>query len=145
MADPVPGVTRVDEREDGAGRVTDPALTQDALGGGVSEPAGRFRSAIRREAAAISVVTPPVDPRAEIYRGFGDGLSRAFELAVTPAIFGAGGYALDRWLGIVPVFTTIFVLLAVIGLLLRVWYGYVYRMQALEASGPWANRGGSHD
>jgi hypothetical protein len=139
MGDPVPGVTRVDKPEDGAGRVTEPALTQDVL----SEPVGALRASIRREAAAISMIGP-AGPKAEIYRGFGEGLSRAFELAVTPAIFGAGGYALDRWLGIVPVFTTIFVLLAVVGLLLRVWYGYVYRMQALEASGPWADHRGTH-
>jgi hypothetical protein len=81
-----------------------------------------------------------VGPKGELYRGFGDGFTRAFELAVTPVIFGAMGYGLDRWLGLVPVFTTIFVLLTVVGLLLRTWYGYVYRMEALEASGPWARR-----
>jgi F0F1-type ATP synthase assembly protein I len=70
----------------------------------------------------------------------GDGLSRAFELAVTPALFGALGYALDRWIGVLPVFTIVFVLVALIGMMLRTWYGYVYRMQALEEAGPWAKR-----
>jgi hypothetical protein len=120
--------------------LTEPAPGQDVP----SEPEGGLRATIRRETAAISMIGP-TGPKNEIYRGFGDGLARAFELAVTPVIFGAGGYALDRWLGIVPVFTTVFVLMAVIGLLLRIWYGYVYRMQALEASGPWADRSGSHD
>jgi F0F1-type ATP synthase assembly protein I len=70
----------------------------------------------------------------------GDGLSRAFELAVTPALFGALGYGLDRWIGVLPVFTIVFVLVALIGMMLRTWYGYVYRMQALEEAGPWAKR-----
>jgi F0F1-type ATP synthase assembly protein I len=70
----------------------------------------------------------------------GDGLSRAFELAVTPVLFGALGYALDRWIGVLPVFTIVFVLVALIGMMLRTWYGYVYRMQALEEAGPWAKR-----
>jgi hypothetical protein len=102
----------------------------------------RLRSTIRRETAALSAASPAsaVGPKGELYRGFGDGFTRAFELAVTPVIFGAMGYGLDRWLGLVPVFTTIFVLLTVVGLLLRTWYGYVYRMEAIEASGPWARR-----
>ena len=49
----------------------------------------------------------------DTYNGFGESLSRAFELAVTPAVFGVAGYALDRWLGILPVLTIIFFVLAV--------------------------------
>jgi len=116
-------------------RVTEPDRNQDVA----DQPGGRLRSTIRRQAAAMGAASSPPDgPKADLYRGFGDGFSRAFELAVTPVIFGAMGYGLDRWLGLVPVFTTIFVLVTVVGLLLRVWYGYVYRMQALEAAGPWA-------
>jgi F0F1-type ATP synthase assembly protein I len=37
--------------------------------------------------------------RRELNNGFGDALSRAFELAATPAIFGGIGWLLDRWLG----------------------------------------------
>ena len=40
--------------------------------------------------------------RRELNNGFGEALSRAFEIAVTPAIFGVGGYLLDRKLGVVP-------------------------------------------
>jgi hypothetical protein len=74
----------------------------------------------------------------DTYRGFGDGFSRAFELAVTPALFGLAGYGLDRWLGIVPVFTLVFSLWAVTALFIRTWYDYVERMKAHEATGPWA-------
>lgn len=69
----------------------------------------------------------------------GDGYTRSVELAVTPTLFGAMGYGIDRWLGIVPVFTIVLALMALIGLLLRTWYGYVYRMEAIEKAGPWAS------
>ncbi len=74
----------------------------------------------------------------ELYRGFGDTLARAFELTLTPMIFGAGGYGLDRWLGTRPTFTILLALLAVVGLFARSWYSYDRTMRALEASGPWA-------
>jgi F0F1-type ATP synthase assembly protein I len=40
----------------------------------------------------------------ELNRGFGDALSTAFELAVTPAIVALIGWRLDAWLGTTPVF-----------------------------------------
>jgi hypothetical protein len=73
-----------------------------------------------------------------MYNTFGQGFSRAFELAVTPALFGLLGYGLDQWLGTLPVFTAILSLVALVGMMLRTWYGYCYRMEALEAQGPWA-------
>jgi hypothetical protein len=39
---------------------------------------------------------------------YGDGLSIAFELVATPAIFGLIGFGLDRWLGTTPLFTLVF-------------------------------------
>ena len=87
-------------------------------------------------AALAGPATPGT--KGELYRGFGDSYTRAFELAVTPTIFGAMGYGLDNWLGIVPVLTLVFALAAVIGLMARTWYGYTARMQALEQAGPWA-------
>ena len=86
------------------------------------------------------IATPPTGPKADLYRTMGDGFARAFELAVTPVLFAALGYGLDRWIGIVPVLTIVFGLVAIIAMLLRTWYGYVYRMQALEEAGPWAKR-----
>ncbi len=79
----------------------------------------------------------PVQLR-ETYNGFGDSLARAFELAVTPAIFGLAGYGLDRWLGIVPVLTIVFSLWALIVLLVRMGSRYSTQMRVHEASGPWA-------
>ena len=77
-------------------------------------------------------------PNGELYQSFGDGYTRAFELAVTPALFGLMGYGLDRWLGIKPVLTIVFALVAFVTLLARTWYGYVEKMKMLEAAGPWA-------
>lgn len=87
-----------------------------------------------------ALLAPPTGPKADVYRSMGDGFARAFELAVTPALFAAMGYGLDRWIGIVPVLTILLGLVAIIGMLLRTWYGYVYRMQAIEEAGPWAKR-----
>ena len=76
--------------------------------------------------------------RQETYQGFGDTLAVAFELAVTPFVFGLIGYGLDRWLGIVPLFTTMLVLFAIAGLSVRMWFDYDTRMKAHEAQAPWA-------
>jgi len=102
------------------------------------ESDGRRQAPIR--AMRALGVGRPTGPKAEIYRNMGDGFARAFELAVTPALFGLMGYGLDRWIGIVPVLTILFVLVAIVGMMLRTWYGYVYRMQQLEQEGPWAKR-----
>jgi F0F1-type ATP synthase assembly protein I len=75
-----------------------------------------------------------------LYNGFGDGLAQAFEFAVTPAIFGAIGYVIDRALGIVPVFTIVLSLLCLVGIFLKTWYVYDAEMRAHEATSPWARR-----
>jgi F0F1-type ATP synthase assembly protein I len=76
--------------------------------------------------------------RQETYQGFGDTLAVAFELAITPFVFGLIGYGLDRWLGVVPLFTLVLVLFCIAGLSVRVWFDYDTRMKAHEARGPWA-------
>ena len=84
------------------------------------------------------VTRAAVAPQSELYNGAGEGLSRAFELALTPAIIGGAGYLLDRWLGLVPVFTILFFLVAMAGLMARMYYGYDARMKAHDAASPWA-------
>ena len=42
--------------------------------------------------------------RRELNNGFGEALAKAFELAVTPAIFAFLGHLLDRRLGTSPLF-----------------------------------------
>ena len=78
----------------------------------------------------------------DLYNGFGNGLSRAFELAVTPAVFGGIGYAIDRAAGMVPVFTIVLLLLALAGMFVRMWYGYDAEMKGHESRGAWAPKAG---
>jgi F0F1-type ATP synthase assembly protein I len=73
-----------------------------------------------------------------LYNGFGSSTARAFELAVTPAIFGFLGHLLDRALGTSPVFLIVFVLFCVAGLGVRMYYGYKHQMDEHEAKGPWS-------
>lgn len=72
-----------------------------------------------------------ITERRELNRGLGDGLARAFELAAVPAIFGAGGWLLDRGLGTAPVFTLVLALLGFVGKLLAMWYHYAAAMDRL--------------
>ena len=84
-------------------------------------------------------------PQSELYNGAGEGLSRAFELALTPAIIGGFGFLLDRWLGLVPVFTIIFFLVAMGGLMARMYYGYDARIKEHDAVSPWASQPTAQD
>ena len=59
------------------------------------------------------------------------------ELALTPfAAFGVG-YLMDRVLGTLPLFTIIWVVLAVVGTFVKMYYQYDAQMKALEAASPW--------
>ncbi len=78
-----------------------------------------------------------VNDKRAMNNGFGDGMSRAFELAVTPLVFGGLGYLLDRAVGTTPVFAVSLAVLAVIGMFIRVWIGYDLEMKRLESSGRW--------
>lgn len=59
----------------------------------------------------------------ELNNGFGNALSTAVELAVTPAIFAFLGWRLDLWLGTTPLFLLFFFLFT---------FGYVmWRQRAI--------------
>ena len=68
----------------------------------------------------------------------GDGLARAFELAVTPMVFGAFGYLLDAWLHTRPLFMIVLVVLSLVGISIRMWFGYDQEMRQHEAKAAWA-------
>lgn len=78
--------------------------------------------------------------RQHLYNGFGNTLARGVEMVATPALFGLVGFGLDRWIGITPVLTVIFVLFALVGMGVRAYYGYDKDMQAAEAGRPWAKK-----
>lgn len=77
-----------------------------------------------------------------MWNGFGDGLARAFELVVTPAIFGFLGHLLDRRLDLTPLFLVSFALLALAWEFAKTWMGYEAAMRKQDAASPWAARTG---
>ncbi len=80
--------------------------------------------------------------RRELNKGFGDGLSRAFELALTPAVFAALGFLIDRLVGTTLVFTLGVFALAVVGMGIREWYAYDAAMREHEAAFALRRQGG---
>lgn len=70
--------------------------------------------------------------RGEVNRGLDDGLSKAFELALTPAILGALGWLLDQRLELTPLFTLVGFLLGVVGTSASLWYRYDASMKEQE-------------
>lgn len=72
--------------------------------------------------------------RGEVSKGFDDGFSKAFELALTPAVLGVGGWWLDGRLELTPLFTILLTLLGVVGTSLSLWYRYDAAMKVQEAA-----------
>lgn len=70
-------------------------------------------------------------------QGFGDGMSRAFELVATPLAFAGIGFLVDLLADTRPAFTIAFGLFGVIGTFVRAWYGYDSEMRGHEATGAW--------
>jgi hypothetical protein len=107
------------------------------------ERARRERVDLREKVVGLTrtgTAPPSFSPteHGELYQGYGDGLSRALEFALTPAVCCGIGYAIDRWLGIVPVLSIAFFLLAVVGMFAKTWYTYEARMREEDAAAPWA-------
>ena len=84
--------------------------------------------------------TLDLQDRRDLYNGFGDGLARAFEFAVTPMVFAAMGYGLDRWLGTAHLFTVALVVLALVGQFVMMWVRYDAEMRRHEADAVWNRR-----
>ena len=75
--------------------------------------------------------------RRELNNGFGEALSRAFELAATPAIFAGVGWLVDRWLGTSPLFLIVLFLFAIAGVGYMTWFKYEEEMKQHEADAVW--------
>ncbi|MEX2659659.1 MAG: hypothetical protein WD232_08175 [Acidimicrobiales bacterium] len=73
-----------------------------------------------------------VERRGEVNRGLDDGLSKAFELALTPTIVGIVGWIVDGRLGVTPLFTLLFFFLGIAGVSLSVWSRYDAAMAVHE-------------
>jgi len=75
--------------------------------------------------------------RRAMWQGFGDGLSQAVELAVTPVLFALLGHLLDGRFGVRPVLTVTFFVFAVVGSFLRMWFHYLARSEAQDRDKAW--------
>ena len=70
--------------------------------------------------------------RQAMYNGFGDALARAFELVLTPAVFGFLGWLLDQRLGVTPLFTVTLTLVVFLYVGWKLWRGYETTMRGHE-------------
>lgn len=59
-------------------------------------------------------------------------MSRAFEIVLTPLIFGGAGYLLDGWLGTAPSFMIFLGVFAVAGVFVKLWLDYDRQMRKDE-------------
>jgi hypothetical protein len=57
--------------------------------------------------------------------GFGDGMAAAFELVMTPALFGGAGFLLDRAIGTTPLFTLLLSVLVLCYVVWKLWVQYM--------------------
>ena len=64
--------------------------------------------------------------------GSEDGLAKAIEIVMTPVVFAAAGFGLDRWWGTGPWLALSLGMVAFIMKLLVEWYRYTERMQVHE-------------
>lgn len=83
--------------------------------------------------------------RRDLWQGFGDGLTQAFEMAVTPILFALLGVFLDGQFGTRPLLTVILAVFAMVGAFLRTWYHYLNRVQAIEDGKVWHRRAAARE
>jgi Flp pilus assembly protein TadB len=62
-----------------------------------------------------------------------DNLGRGMEMALTLMLFLLVGWGIDQWLGIFPLFTVVLVVLAAVGIFVRLRYTYEAAMLRHEA------------
>ena len=72
--------------------------------------------------------------RQDLNRGFSDALGRGVDLALTPVVFGALGWLLDRWLGTSPLLAVIFGVVGVVGTFVKIKLGYDKEMAGHEGT-----------
>jgi hypothetical protein len=78
--------------------------------------------------------------RRQLNNAAGDAITKAFELVLTPAIFGLVGYGIDRWLGTSPLFT---LSLAIVVFLYQCWRLFSVYSDAMDrhaAAGNWSRQ-----
>ena len=72
--------------------------------------------------------------RSEVNKGMHDAMWRGhggLEMAVSPLLFGFGGWFVDGWLDTRPVFTIIGAVLGLVGSVCNQYFQYTHRMKML--------------
>jgi F0F1-type ATP synthase assembly protein I len=75
--------------------------------------------------------------RQATYNGFGQALSQAVEFVAVPLLFGLLGLFIDHLAGTRPLFTVIFAVFGLVGISVRMYYGYKEAMAREEEGKPW--------
>ena len=65
-----------------------------------------------------------------------DGVVAAFELVLTPALFGFFGYLIDRWLETGPIFLALLAGIVAVYEIWKLWYTYTQKMKTYEEALP---------
>lgn len=73
-------------------------------------------------------------------RGDGDGLAQAFELVLTPLLFGLLGFFVDARLGTRPVMTAVLAAIGIAGVVSAQYYRYTARIAQQDEGKPWTRR-----
>ncbi len=61
-----------------------------------------------------------------------------YELVFSPLILALIGFGIDKLFGTVPVFTVLFAVLGLIGVVVKIYFNYRAEMEEHDAAGPWA-------
>jgi F0F1-type ATP synthase assembly protein I len=78
--------------------------------------------------------------RQATWDGFGNGLSQAVEMVVTPLLFALFGWFLDTRFGTGPVLAIVFGVIGVAGMAARTYYWYRAAIEREEEGKPWTRR-----
>ena len=75
--------------------------------------------------------------RQATWNGFGNGLSQAVEMVVTPLLFALLGWFLDTRFGTGPILAIVLGSIGVIGMAARTYYWYRAEIEREEKGKPW--------
>lgn len=79
-----------------------------------------------------------IESRRKLNNGMGEGMTRSFDVAVTPVLFSLLGLFIDSRLGTTPAFTLILFVFAVVGVFVRLWYAYDNEMKQEAGKRGWS-------
>lgn len=128
-----------DHPASGTGRVRDQSCGATAPATSLSLRSQAPRSRGRTVPGKVPELFELRDRRA-LNNGFGNALSRAFEIVVTPLLFGLIGWFVDRALGTSPVLTVGLFAFGLVGVAVKLKLGYDREMATHDSSAATAPR-----